>query len=301
MHSKAQGLRFLTLMAVPLLLLIGCSEGDYTGDFARVVYLETGLGPNNPPPASINAGAVNVSMLQLRLNAGPDEQVRVNSISFTGSGSGDESADIFSVDLFVDADGNGQPSGPDIPLGVWGTFFFDDGKVTFSNINRIIQASAEETWLLVYTFSGAASMGDTFSASLADPTDLVAEGGQSERPAEIRGTPVNGPVMTISNIGTLTIAPGTANPPSASIFPSSTNVAVMQLALTVGIQEAITVDTVTVTASGTGNDAADISAVDLFVDANNDGVYQAGTDIPSLGSCAYSADNGQITFSPGRA
>ncbi|MHC4600170.1 MAG: hypothetical protein ACYS47_14310, partial [Planctomycetota bacterium] len=157
----------LIILALPALLTIGCSKESDSGVFPRVVTLDVGAGANNPGAATVSVAGVDVAMLQIRLVSGPDEDVRVGSITFTASGTGNDAVDVASVDLWVDADEDGQYSAAsDSPLAPGSGYAADDGTVTFSALNRVIPASGAETWLLTYTFSGSASLGDTFSASL---------------------------------------------------------------------------------------------------------------------------------------
>ncbi len=55
-----------------------------------------------------------------------------------------------------------------------------------------------------------------------------------------------------------------------------------------------TLEELTLEASGSGNDASDITAVTLWVDANSDGAIGAGdTD---LGTGTFAADDGELSF-----
>lgn len=61
--------------------------------------------------------------------------------------------------------------------------------------------------------------------------------------------------------------------------------------------EAVQWNSLTLQAYGTGNDAADISSVDIYLDQNNNGKVDAGDVL--AGSGVYPADNGSVTISIG--
>jgi hypothetical protein len=67
-----------------------------------------------------------------------------------------------------------------------------------------------------------------------------------------------------------------------------------QLVLRAGSVEGADVSSLTLTASGTGNDSAEIAAVHLLRDNNADGAYDAGDTL--LASGVYSADDGTVVF-----
>lgn len=96
---------------------------------------------------------------------------------------------------------------------------------------------------------------------------------------------------------TLTIAAGPNNPGSGSpVSPGTANVPMLQFSLTASTTYSVTVYSVIAHAQGTLNDATGISAVKLWVDANNNGALDVGTDIQLGGSGTYSADNGTVSF-----
>ncbi|MHC5036682.1 MAG: Kelch repeat-containing protein, partial [Planctomycetota bacterium] len=75
----------------------------------------------------------------------------------------------------------------------------------------------------------------------------------------------------------------------------------LQMNVAAGPAEGVTVTSITLSASGSGNDAMDITAVGLYVDANNNGTYEAGTDVPSLATGVYIGDNGMLPLTLSRS
>jgi hypothetical protein len=88
---------------------------------------------------------------------------------------------------------------------------------------------------------------------------------------------------------TVTAARGPASLPSTA-QKAATNVPVLQVRLTAGPAESVSVEGLTLQAGGDGNDQTDILAVRLFVDSNADGAVGAGD--AELWSGQYSGNNG---------
>lgn len=67
-----------------------------------------------------------------------------------------------------------------------------------------------------------------------------------------------------------------------------------RITLTAGAGQAVSMNSLSLMAHGTGNDMADVRVVYLIGDQDNDGVYDAGDTI--LGYGMYTRDNGTIVF-----
>ena len=129
-------------------------------------------------------------MLQLNMSAGSTEDVNISAITFTTTGSGDESADLDSVRLFQDVNGNGAYDlGIDLQIGSTLTSFTDDGDLVFSSLSEQVSAGASEDWLVVYYFNGTASSTETFRASLDQNSDMTATGDGSGSGITPTGSP----------------------------------------------------------------------------------------------------------------
>lgn len=68
----------------------------------------------------------------------------------------------------------------------------------------------------------------------------------------------------------------------------------LQIMFGVNNTEAVRVDSITLKASGTGNDVTGISSVFLAVDSNANGIYDSGESVLTSGT--YSQDNGYLTM-----
>ncbi|MHC4600563.1 MAG: hypothetical protein ACYS47_16325, partial [Planctomycetota bacterium] len=235
------------LAGLALLLACSCTKTDTSKPFPRVVRLGISLGASTPSAASVNPSAADLAVLQVALSAGEDEQVKVTSIRFTETGTGNAQTAIGSIGLFVDADGNGSYSAvvDTVTLGTVAGGYAADDTVTFSGLSRIIHPGSTERWLLVYTLNGTAAINDTFIASVASAADVTAEGGESGRTAVVEGPPVTGSTFTVQNIGTLTLSLGGSNPVAAFLPAFPATVPMLQVNLEAGATEDVNVTSVT--------------------------------------------------------
>jgi len=218
--------------------------------------------------------------------------VVVESITFKASGTGDDAAHVDLVELWLDGNSNGVVDmGTDQLLGS-GTYSADDGTVTI-NCNKMIFSNTTESWLLSYDFNANAT--GTFQASIENvETDVKATvGGKPTRPS---GGTITGPTITIS-IGDLTVTVGPNPPSNSAVTPGATDVPIMQFTLSTGSED-VEIISVKIKASGTGDDAADISAVHLYHDANENGLHDSGET--EIASGTYSTDDGELTFTCNR-
>jgi hypothetical protein len=88
------------------------------------------------------------------------------------------------------------------------------------------------------------------------------------------------------------VTTGGNTPASQTVATGSTNVPVLQFVMTPATP--VTLDGITLTASGNGDDHIDITAVKLFVDANGNGVVDGSES--ALASGTYGANNGTVTL-----
>jgi uncharacterized repeat protein (TIGR01451 family) len=106
-------------------------------------------------------------------------------------------------------------------------------------------------------------------------------------------------VSTVISAG-YSVAPGKNTPAvSSSAQVSAQNVPIIQLVTMATGTENVKINSVTIQASGTGNDALDISAVKLYLDVNGNGVVDSGDT--QLSSGTFSADNGSLNLPLGTA
>ena len=158
--------------------------------------LALSIGPFTPPARPIGACAQDVELLQVRLTAGPEEDIDILDITFTASGSGDDAGDLASVRLYSDDDSDGLLDPAETPIGGSAAFSGDDGTVTFTTTGRTIAASGSEEWLLVYDITAGVSGGLAFEARVDSGGDVTARGAQTSQSVPVTGTPVQGNTVT---------------------------------------------------------------------------------------------------------
>ncbi len=253
--------------------------------------LTLSAGPANPTGGSIQPGQTEVPMLQLSLRADL-EPITVTQLRLTASGTGDDMQDVVGASLYVDTNNDGvlNPVG-DIPLSGPVAFAANDGALLFNLAPRTIPVGAQERWLVIYDFAQSPSAGDTFSALIMNPTDVVATAPSGPLPS-VQGAPISGGERT--TLGSLAIARGPQNPAPAVVPKQARDVPVVQLQLS-GLQESFTISAVTVRAAGSLDDAGDISSVSLLLDVDQDGLRSAA-DTVLAGPAGFNGDDGVLTF-----
>ncbi len=249
------------------------------------------------PTAQTLTPIATAAVSQINLAANAVEDIQVNSVSFTASGSGNDSNDLSNVDLWADVGATpGALDGGDayISNAAYGQ---DNGTVTFAALSRTILAGTSENWILVYTFAGG-NNNDTYSASIAPTSQVTGTGALSAKSATIAGTAINGNLFTVQ-FGSMSIATGTQNPNASTITPPVVGIPVLQITLATGPAESVNITQITFHASGTGDDLNDLSQVNLYLDG---GTVKGQVD-PSdthIGAGSYGSDDGSVTFSISR-
>ncbi|MBI2933480.1 MAG: hypothetical protein HYY16_17690, partial [Planctomycetes bacterium] len=262
------------------------------------------LGPASPPPSNELNTAQDLSMMQLRLTAGPQENVLITSLRISGIGTGDEALHVADVRLFHDLNANGRlDAGVDLLLAGPLRYPVDDGSIPFAGLNHVLPAGESRDWIVVYSLSGSAPVGLDFAARLAIVQDVGVVGVSSGQTLLASAAfPIDGALVTIvpsGSPGALSVTPGFANPAGGFIALNEQTVEMAQLELNASSVEAVRVTALQVHGSGTGNDRDDIATVYLARDANGNGVFNAGIDAVlavASGSPPYSADDGIAAF-----
>jgi len=272
----------------------------------EAVISETGTlglsaGSANPGNTNITNSETDLEVIQVALNAGPNEDVLVSSVTFSISGTFADNTDFTSgsIELYLDDNGNGLLDAGDSQLGTGQSWSEDNGTVTFSSLSRTIILNTTQYWLLVCDLSGTASAGNNFRVSLNSNNDLSAQGVSTGNPVIPSGAPVMGGLFSISSIGSLTLSVGSNNPGASNESAGAQNLVMLQLALSASSVENIDISSITFTADGSGHDRDDLNdpsnGVSLYNDVNNDGILDGG-DTQIDGQQTYSGDNGTVTF-----
>jgi len=254
--------------------------------------LSLAVGGSDPGYRNIPSGSSNEVMFQLLLSAGSNEAIDISKVTLSTSGSGDESTDVDSVRLYNDVDGNGILNLlMDNQIGVTISSLSDDGDLEFSNLNQTLGAGSSANWIVVYDFNAVqTSNGETYQLSLPSNGSVVDTGATSGLPISNSGAPLQSGIATISSVGALSAVNGDNNPVARTISASEQSLSMYQMKLSANLAENIEITSVTFNQSGTADESTDIDSVKLFLDANNNGVFdpaydtQIGSTISSFGT-----------------
>lgn len=128
--------------------------------------LSVAAGPGAPPAElEIEPGARDVAVLQVEL-AAEGEAARLQGMTLEAAGSGDDRADVESVRVVHDVDGDGQPGEGEAVL-ARGLFDADDGELLLEFSEPLEVASGEGVHLLVVYDFGGDGAADGAPASVA--------------------------------------------------------------------------------------------------------------------------------------
>jgi N-acetylneuraminic acid mutarotase len=255
-----------------------------------VAQLEVAEGANSPAGGGVYDGTPSVVMLQLRVTAGSAEDINLSSVTFTASGTMNDATDVTGVSLYLDSNDNGSLGALEPQIDITRTFSGDDGTVTFDLTGRTLDAGDTEHWLVVYDLTSPLTTNDTFQVRLVAAGDISGTGAVTFVAANIVGTPVDGPVMHVQGVGSIT-GVTSASPPAAADVPFVGEWPILRLTISTGPNEPVDVTEITVNhGAGTANPVADVSEVRLYHDVNANGRYDCWADT-FLASGTYSGNS----------
>jgi len=250
--------------------------------------LDVGLGASSPLGQVARRGDTEVAAMQLRFVTNR-EPVLLTQATFHSAGTGNELSGLVNLELWLDANADGQVSAGETQLAA-GTFSADDGQVTLP-LSQTVQVGPALHLLATYSLSQSPVGGETFRLSFNPASDLTFT--SQSGAVVVQGVPVSGAHVTVG--GGFAVAAGPNNPTGGLVNQAIQNLGVLQLDLS-AVNERCTVESVTVRAVGGIDDAADISGARWVFDSNDDGAYQV-TDPPIAGPISYTLDDAQVTFS----
>ncbi|MFO0724530.1 MAG: hypothetical protein U1E65_12145 [Myxococcota bacterium] len=253
-------------------------------------------GASTMPSRVVQAGQTGLATLQIHFFA-ENEGMSLTGLALTADGSLDDTTGLTQVRLYVDADSSGTLTGPDVLLASGG-FPQNDGRRAYTFPARAIAAGASLDLIAVYDLAASAPGGATLRTIVALPTDVTASGVFSgpvptSGPRALAGVPIVGSLATIG--GALTAAIGPASPAAGTAQPGTTHVPMLQLVLSASAEPVI-LTTLRVNASGTGDEVLDIDRVELWRDANQNGLVDAG-DVRIGNPQVYFQNDGSLSFS----
>jgi hypothetical protein len=235
-------------------------------------------------------------MLHLALAAGAAEGVRVQSLTVHATGSGNDAAELGTVTLWRDVDGNGFADAGEPSAGT-GTFTADEGTVTFTLTSEPAIAAGTTAWYLAAVDVRPAAMpGNGFAFSLTPSADVSAVGDSTSTAAEVSGTAVSGGEKTVatSGAGSLSLSRGANSPAPGEVPAPAAGVPMLQVSLAASSLEGVSVTRVRVGSSGTGDESRGVVAR-LYLDVNGDGAVSA-SDLPLGTAVPVLTDDGYAVF-----
>ncbi|MEJ2544728.1 MAG: hypothetical protein P8Y99_11740, partial [Calditrichaceae bacterium] len=238
-------------------------------------------------------------MIQINLSANATENIDISAISFKTSGLADESTDISSAILIFDANNNGRYDIVyDSQIGDTVFSFTDDGSITFSSLSEVITAGTSEQWILMYNLNGSGSPDETFKVYFDDFNQVTATGASSSQSISPLGLPVNGNAMTISQIGTMTLALADNNPGDVSFGGTAPNLTMLAFTMTTNDVEDINITSIRVIPETNNLHKGDFvdPEVRIYQDIDENGLLDINVD-RFITSANY-AGNGNSTPEP---
>ena len=213
--------------------------------------------------------------------ANPTEDIDISSISFKTTGTADESTDIDSVLLVLDADGNGiYDVVYDSQIGGTVTSFTDNGQIAFSGLSETITAGNSEDWLLVYYLDGTGEADSTFKVYFDAISQITATGATSSNSISPLGLPVNGNIMTISDVGTINIALAATNPGAENFNGTAPNMTMLAFTITANDVEDVSIDYITIIPETNDllRNEIENPEVNIYEDVDENGILNVAID-----------------------
>jgi len=250
-------------------------------------------GPTSPANREVLKGMSNINVMQFTLYNRDFDNITVDSIQIAPSGSGDDSSEIFQARIYIDENGNGRYDSLETLYGDY-TYASDDSPAIITG-SYAIASNTMAYFLVVYDFDLTAVVGSNFQAAVAATNHIQAHDVSLSSVSPKGPVPLEGAIITVAEKGSLHITKGSKNPADGDAIAGNDNVPVIQLEFEADVLEDVMINSLTLHASGTANDTADISQVRLYKDADNDGEVSSGDT--ELSSNSFASDNGTAAFS----
>ncbi|MEZ6184914.1 MAG: VCBS repeat-containing protein [Planctomycetota bacterium] len=275
---------------------------------AQAVTTSGGPASGNPATArnvvavSVSAGAIagggvaplssRVAMLHLQLNeTSGTGAARVEALTVTGLGAGQDTPDVTRLELWQDQDASGTVSAGDTLRGVSG-YVTEPGSATFGGLNLVIAASGQLDLLVTYDFAGATQVlpPDSYQAQV-QVGGLVVKSVSTSIAVTPSGLPQTGPLRNALAPGGAVTITEAVNLADGFAPPSTQHREVLQLRFTGTGTSDVLLSELSVQAAGTGDDSTDLTVVTLWRDAAPVGTRTAA-DTP-LAVAVYFTNDGK--------
>ncbi len=230
----------------------------------------TATGINNNEQGT---GGIGVSICDVSINT-ISAAWTVASITFRSSGTPGNDATAYNyLALHEDSNASGAFDGGDaLAVATAGTAFAaDEGDYVASLTNTAFPAATTRRFFLVAKWAGVATTGQDFAARLQSISATPPSGGQ------ITGAPTANAATFTINAAILSVANAPAAPAAAVLEGGVAFGHSLGLFRFAATNNAVTINAITLTTTGSGDWAADLASVELFVD-NGNGIFDAGID-----------------------
>ncbi|MHC5079793.1 MAG: CFI-box-CTERM domain-containing protein [Planctomycetota bacterium] len=176
-HIQAQGVESFATINI----------GGAPVDGAAMVIGQTGslivsYGPFNPGPLFVPESTNGILVMHLSFRATSPEPILVKDVTFHAGGTGDDANTVVAT-LYADVNGNGAVDSGEPILGSMNQpYDQDNGSVTFTDIDLLVNAGSTQYALLAYNFSidPAIHWGDTYEVRLIPSLDVSCEGANTQ-------------------------------------------------------------------------------------------------------------------------
>lgn len=178
-------------------LVDNTSETGFEVSLAPIPTLTLSVGSNSPSDHSFDLSNVSQQnvMLQLRVDAGTVEDVKINSFWLVAGGSGNDKAGIVTIRLISDENSDGKVDSLDRLL-AFNNYISDDGVSQLKLESGFIVSKNKTAHLLfTYTMTNSSNPGDTYYFRIVS---IEAFGSSTNEKANITGLIITSPTKTIS-------------------------------------------------------------------------------------------------------
>ncbi|MHC4598621.1 MAG: phage tail protein [Planctomycetota bacterium] len=242
-------------------------------------------------------GAVDVPVLQIDLSFDFIETITVTAVTVTEGGTIDLATAVNGAKLHRDVNGDGLLDAGDVLIAAASAP--TGNTFRFTGLSESFSASTSGTWLVTYDISSSAPLGATILVSVASDADVTVTGSITPVPF-VTGAPVDGSLKAIGEVGSLSILQD-PEPAGGVLAPGAEAVSLLHVRFAAGSKEPVKVLSFTVSASGSGNDAADITGVFLYYDVDGNGVFDRHADLLQVGPELFPTDDGTVNFPVNRS
>lgn len=200
---KANGVLIHSIMTMTATHAVTGSTSEFgTGGAASIGFHVART--DNVPEETMSPGANRASVLKLSVRA-INADVRVNTMAFDAQGTLPDATGVVAAHLYRDADGDGNITDTDFLLGGPITFGADNGRITFTDLNAVIESGVTQKWIVTYQLAAEAPEGSNFILVL---TNAAAVAAKYVNPVNLDVTPLGNFAIESASFTVVAAPPG---------------------------------------------------------------------------------------------